>query len=175
LVEALERLRDPRVEFRHLGPLDAANQHLFEASPARHQIQVLGYRSHRETLAELAAADASYLCLATRRDAARNELVPQKTYEYLGVGRPVLAPIQEGDAKDFLLAAGLGVCTPPADGATLAAALVPLVDAKFHGRPPAAPREDFIRSFEWRSLAGRLWEILDRAASTRPQPVHASV
>ncbi len=175
LVQALERLRDPRVEFRHLGPLDAVNQHLFETSPARGQIRVLGYRTHRETLAELASADASYLCLATRRDAPRNELVPQKTYEYLGVGRPVLAPIQEGDAQDFLVASGLGICTPPADGAALAAALAPLVEAKFHGRPLAAPREDFIRRFEWRGLAGRLWEILERAASSRPQPVHASV
>jgi glycosyltransferase involved in cell wall biosynthesis len=175
LVQALERRRDPRVEFRHLGPLDAANQHLFDSSPARDQIRVLGYQNHRETLAELAAADASYLCLATRRDAPRNELVPQKTYEYLGVGRPVLAPIQDGDAKDFLRGAGLGVCTPPSDGAALADALAPLVDAKFHGRAPVAPHEDFIRRFEWRGLAARLWQILERAASRRSQPVHASV
>jgi glycosyltransferase involved in cell wall biosynthesis len=175
LVQALERLHDSRIEFRHVGPMDAANQHLFETSPVRGQIRVLGYRDHRETLAELASADASYLCLATRLDAPRNELVPQKTYEYLGARRPVLAPLQEGDAKDFLLASGLGVCTPPGDSAALAAALVPLVDAKFHGRPTATPREDFIRRFEWRSLAGRFWEILEHAASRRPHHVHSSI
>jgi glycosyltransferase involved in cell wall biosynthesis len=174
LVQALERLRDPRIEFRHLGPMDAANQHLFEASPMRSQIRVLGYRDHRETLAELASADASYLCLATRLDASRNELVPQKTYEYLGARRPVLAPLQEGDARDLVLASGLGIGTPPGNGAALAALLAPLVEAKFRGRPLTTPREDFIRRFEWQSLSARLWEFLDRAASRSPRPVTVS-
>jgi len=166
LLQAMERLGDPRVELRHLGPpLDAGSQRRLENSTVQSQVRLLGYRPHAETLAELVRADAAYLCLATVREEPRNELVPQKTYEYLGARHPVLAPIQKGDARTFLESAGTGLCTPPYDDAALAESLRGLVRAKLDGRPAVTPREDFIRRFEWPRLADRLLEILDRAAS----------
>jgi glycosyltransferase involved in cell wall biosynthesis len=166
LLAAMERLGDPRVELRHVGPPpDGGSQARLANSPVRSQVQLLGYRPHSETLAELVRADAAYLGLATVRDEPRNELVPQKTYEYLGARCPVLAPIQDGDARDFLDQAGTGLCTPPYDEAGLAEALRALVRAKIQGRPAVSPREDFIRRFEWSQLADRLLGILDQAAS----------
>ena len=171
LFSAMKQLADPRMELRHLGsPLDdRAREILSTSSTLQRQVQVLGYRPHRETFAEVARADAAYLCLATSLDEPRNELVPQKTYEYLGSGRPVLAPIQDGDARDFLHQAGTGLLTPPYDVPSLTGSLQALLRAKLEGRPIVTPREDFIRRFEWSHLAGRMLTILDRAASRAPQ------
>ncbi len=170
LLEALERAADPRVEVRHLGPpLDGESAQRLARSPCRDQVRLLGYRPHAEVLRELLAADAAYLCLATDRDGSRNELVPQKTYEYLGARLPVLAPIQAGDARDFLTAAGLGLCTPPHDPQALSERLGTLLRAKFGGRPAVWPRDDVILRFEWACLAGQIFTLLDRAASRAPE------
>lgn len=172
LLAAMEQLADPRVELRHIGPPpDSGSQARLASSPVRGQVRLLGYRPHAETVAELVQADAAYLCLANVRDEPRNELVPQKTYEYLGARCPVLAPIQDGDARDFLEQAGTGCCTPPYDTAALADALRVLLRAKLEGRPAVNPREDFIRRFEWSQLAGRLLGIIDQAASRKSENV----
>lgn len=165
LVRAMELLNDPRLEFRHLGPLDSENLRLFETSAVRNQIRVSGYQDHRDALGELMHSDAAYLCLTTILGEPRNEQAPQKTFEYLGARKPVIAPIQDGDAKDVLLQAGTGICTPPMDANALAAALQAMVKAKFAGKPLVVPREEFIRRYEWGRLAGRLFEIIERAAS----------
>src|SRR5262249_10362184 len=179
LVRAMELLNDHRVEFRHLGPADSENASLFKSSPARGQLTVLGYLDHRDAVAELLRSDAAYLCLTTILGEPRNEQVPQKTFEYLGARKPVLAPIQDGDAKDLLVNARLGVCASPHQPAALARVLKELVEAKFAGRPLVLPSEDYIRRFEWSHLAGKLFQILDHAASRSgeaiPAPQPASV
>ena len=74
LIRAMELLGDPRVEFRHLGPMDSENQRLFQSSRVQNLIKAVGYLEHRATLAELSSADAAYLCLATCLGEERNEL-----------------------------------------------------------------------------------------------------
>ena len=171
LLDAMERVADARIELRHLGPpLDGASAARLARSPLRDQVRILGYRPHAEALSELLRAYAAYLCLATALDETHNELVPQKTYEYLGARRPVLAPIQPGDARDFLTAAGLGLCTAPADPAALADSVRGLLRAKLDGRPAVSPRDDAIRRFEWSHLADQLFTLLDRAASRAHEP-----
>ncbi len=170
LIRAMELLNDPRVEFRHLGPAGGEILHLFETSSVRSQIKVSGYHDHSNALAELMRSDAAYLCLTTIVGEPRNEQVPQKTFEYLGSRKPVLAPVQDGDAKALLMQAGTGLWTPPNDASALASVIKTLVEAKFAGKPLVFPRENFIRCYEWSRLAGRLFEIIDRAAS-RPQKV----
>lgn len=167
LVRAMELLADRRVEFRHIGPMDSVNQRLFENSSVRDQIRAVGYLDHRDTLAELMRADAAYLCLATALGETRNELVPQKTFEYLASRKPILAPIQEGDATDYVRDAGTGICTAPGDFQALASVLKELVEAKFAHRTLVFPREELIRRFEWTCLAGKLVQIIDRVASAR--------
>ncbi len=167
LIRAMELLNDPRVEFRHLGPTGGEILRLFATSSVRSQIKASGYHDHRNALAELTRSDAAYLCLTTIIGEPRNEQVPQKTFEYLGSRKPVIAPIQDGDAKDFLVRAETGICTRPDDASALAKALRSLVEAKFSGRPLVFPREDFIQRFEWNRLAEKLFQILDRAASPR--------
>jgi glycosyltransferase involved in cell wall biosynthesis len=164
LIGAMELLKDARIQFHHIGPMDSVNQRLFDRSPVRDQIQVLGYRDHKAVLDELRRADAAYLCLATALDEPRNELVPQKTYEYLGSCKPVVAPIQDGDAKDFLVRAQTGFCCSPQDVPALAAVLRDLVQKKFEQRAPLTADVEYIRQFEWRSLAGKILQVLEHTA-----------
>jgi glycosyltransferase involved in cell wall biosynthesis len=170
LLRAMEILRDPCIEFRQIGPTGGEIANSFQRSAVAGQLRVLGIRDRREALDELMRSDAAFLCLTSIKDEARNELVPLKTYEYLGARKPVFAPIQEGDARDFLTQAGTGICTPPGDAPALAEALKSLIRAKCAGSPAVVPQEHFLRKFEWAGLAEQMAGILDRAATSAKAP-----
>jgi hypothetical protein len=86
----------------------------------------------------------------------RAGIVPGKTYEYMASGRPILAAVPPGDAKDFLQAAGSASCCHPAD----VDAMVRILKTRFaawqtSGGKPGWNRE-WVERFERRRLTGEL-------------------
>lgn len=112
---------------------------------------------HHEALAAMRAADA--LLLLGHGGAGDALIYTGKIYEYLTSGRPVLAILDEGPARDLLSAAGGGhVVLQPGDVSGTASALRALIDAFRGGMrgsilPPAG------------GLAPTRQEIAARAAS----------
>jgi glycosyltransferase involved in cell wall biosynthesis len=105
LLEALERLaeREPRLAERMevllAGVLTPADLEI----AARHPfVRPLGFLSHAETVRLIRSADLLFLPLHDLPAGRRARLVPCKTYEYLASGRPVLAAVPDGDARDLL-------------------------------------------------------------------------
>ena len=91
--------------------------------------------------------------------------MPGKTYEYIASQRPILAAVPEGDARDFLVKAGTAHICAPDDVDGMAAA----IEAQLKGgaaRPARVP-DEFLESFERRSLTAELASILD-AVTKRP-------
>ncbi len=77
-----------------------------------------GYVRHADALRACLGADLLALAMAAEEGPA---LVPGKLYEYLGVGRPVLAAVPPGDARDVLARAARGaVVAPPDDAGAIA-------------------------------------------------------
>jgi hypothetical protein len=54
--------------------------------------------------------------------------VPGKLYEYLAIGRPILAIAEEGETADLVRASGLGKAVLPHDEAAIEDALVELMN-----------------------------------------------
>jgi len=82
----------------------------------------VGYVAHAEAVRACAAADLLLLAMAPEEGAS---LIPGKVYEYLGTGRPILAAVPEGAARDLLARAATDAkAVPPADAAAIAAALL---------------------------------------------------
>ena len=126
LLEALARLEPAqreRIELELLGQLSAEDQAAIDASPARACVRARGYLSHSATVAALARADLLFLPLHALPPGFRARIVPGKTYEYLASGRPILAALPEGDARDFVAAAEAGTLVAPDDVAGMARAL----------------------------------------------------
>ena len=97
---------------------------------------------------------ADLLFLPMQDVPGRAGLVPGKTYEYLAAGRPILAAVPEGDARDLLSEAGAHV-VEPTDEAGMAAVIRD--ELEHPSAPPSAPLE----RYEYAAVTRRLAEILD--------------
>jgi glycosyltransferase involved in cell wall biosynthesis len=111
-LEAVRRLKAADANFardfrlRLLGTLDAAAQAEVARGDLGRSIQILGQTSHAEAIA--AMHDASALLLVANTTPGAEATVPGKLFEYLAVGRPVLAvaPTESSTADVLRLTGG---------------------------------------------------------------------
>ncbi len=143
------------------------------------EVDGLGLRAAVEFVARVtyaqalaASARASVLLLLQASDDTRG-LVPAKLYEYLRLGRPVLALVWAGAVSELLAAVGGGRALDPADVPRLAAEIVRLYRAwqagslDREGAEPAA-----VRRFERRESTRRLAEVFDELNAAAPAASH---
>ena len=171
LLRALDRLLAARpelsdtVELHLAGVLSAADRAAIESELHRPEIvKTLGYLTHAETVALLRSADLLFLPMHGLPAGRRARIVPGKTYEYLAAGRPILAAVPEGDARDLLEQAGALLC-PPAAVECLQAALGDRIDAAQASRDSAAAPSDQLAPYERRALTRTLAALFDRVAA----------
>ena len=120
-----------------------------------------GMLPNRDALAEVARGHAALLLQQGAPAGHRLRTVRAKTYEYMAVGRPVLACVPEGDGADFLRRFGRGLPCDPADADAIAAGIVRLHDD--YDRIATAPVDRaFVEGFEWGALAQRLDSAMTR-------------
>jgi glycosyltransferase involved in cell wall biosynthesis len=126
-------------------------------------VQMPGYMPHDRTLSLLLSADLLFLPMHELPPGSRAGIVPGKTYEYLGSGRPILAAVPAGDARDLLERSGGALICPPRGVACMADAISgQLARRRSDGEPPR-PRQEIVASYEYRVLARRLADVFDRA------------
>src|SRR5205823_1977284 len=76
-------------------------------------IRFSGYVSHHESVELIRTADLLFLPMHNLPAGKRSRIVPGKTYEYMATGRPILAAVPEGDARDYLEKSGTAfICKP---------------------------------------------------------------
>lgn len=160
LIAALERLAelDPelveRAELHVAGPARAD-------LPADTPIAVTdhGYVAHDRAVALMRSADVLFLPMHGLAPGRRARTVPAKTYEYLAAGRPMVAAVPEGDARDLLSRVpNVWLCWP-GDSVGIAEALRDALETG-HQHSPVTP--EVLESFERRRLAGDLAAVFDR-------------
>jgi glycosyltransferase involved in cell wall biosynthesis len=172
LIEAVERVRRdhpelaPRLEVHFAGVLSARDLAVARRSPAT---KILGFVTHDESLALMRAADLLFLPLHDLPDGVRATVVPGKTYEYVASGRPILAAVPEGDARDLLSAAGTAYLCRPKDVDGIAAAIVRAYERSRSGEPLPAPPRELLRQYEYRHLARRLAGVFDQLTGAQPR------
>lgn len=167
LVEAINRLAADRPELTarlelHLaGVLSDADRRVAEGCAAR--VVMPGYVDHDRSVALLRSADLLFLPMHEPAGGRPASIVPGKTYEYLASGRPILAAVPPGDARDLLQAAGNAIICAPSDVAGLRAALERALTAAATTGTGWMPSPDpaVLAPYERRHLAGRLARVLD--------------
>ena len=127
-------------------------------------VHVHGYLPHAQTIALLRSADLLFLPMHDLPAGVRSRIVPGKTYEYLGAGRPVLGALPDGDARDLLVEAGNAVLCRPGDVDGMARLVLGQVERAERGEPMPAPRPDVLARYERRALTARLAEVFDGVA-----------
>jgi glycosyltransferase involved in cell wall biosynthesis len=123
-----------------------------------------GYLRHDQAIALMRSADLLFLPMHDLPVGTRATTVPGKTYEYLATGRPILAAVPDGDARDML--AGLpGVWTcRPSDVKLMADALVAAIESS---PAPTLDRTEVVAGFERRVQTRRLARVFDDVIASR--------
>ena len=172
LLAALQRAAaegglDPRrIRMRFLGGGEyAGSRALREAIIANglaDSVEIVDRMPYAQGLAELAAADVLVLLQASEDTRG---LVPAKLYEYLRLGKPVLALTLPGEASELLARTGGGLGIDPADVDRLSSALTRLYQEWRNGTlSTSRPTPAIVRRYERRALAGDLAAIFAKFA-----------
>jgi glycosyltransferase involved in cell wall biosynthesis len=173
LLSALERwYRDRpdevgRTELLLAGDLSPEDHRVVEGSPVADRVTMLGYVLHSEAIQQLRNGDLLFLPMHALPRGERARIVPGKTYEYLAAGKPILAAVPEGDARDFVMKSGLGEVCEPDDVEAMVEILRRRFAAKQAGEPVQATTS-FHLQFERRKLTARLARALVSVITAPP-------
>ena len=117
----------------------------------------------RDVPAWLARAD---VCLLPYQDNALFAgALPNKTFDYMGAGRPIVAAVRQGEVSRLLERAGCGVTVPPEDAAALADALARLADDRDGAARMGAAGAAYARAhYDRRALAARFVALVESCA-----------
>jgi glycosyltransferase involved in cell wall biosynthesis len=173
--------RDPVPFFRALARLKQAGG--IDAARLRVELRASGYDDlHAATVQQLGIADIVHLMPplpyhraledASRADmlvlfqaASCNHQIPAKAYEYLRLGKPILALTSEtGDTAALLNEAGGATILDLADEEAIVAGLPTTVEAVRAGRH-ATPSREAVRRFERSTQVAQLAIVLDRLST----------
>ena len=158
-VEALRREGRPRaneIEVHFAGVLSAEDRKVLEPYD---YVRMHGYLEHPEAVALMKSADLLFLPMHDLPPGTRATIVPGKTYDYLGAGRPILAAVPDGDARDLLLRVGGALVCRPRDAGGMAEAIAGLLAA---GGSAQAPDPAVVQEFAYERLARQLADVFDR-------------
>lgn len=156
---------EARIEVVLAGVLSPADEEIVEQFAHRELVRSPGYVPHRATIELIRTADLLFLPMHDLPPGRRARIVPGKTYEYLASGRPILAAVPDGDARDLLGAFDRVTLCRPADSSAIAAAIEAALDSGRTARSSMAP--DGARRFERRQQTRALAQVFDSVLAPR--------
>ena len=168
LLGAVERVRRERPELASSIEVVLAGVFTDEdrSVAARHPfVRLRDFVPHAETIALVRSADLLFLPMHDLPPGRRAGLVPHKTYEYLASGRPILAAVPDGDARDLLDAAGSARLCRPADTDAMASAIVAELERKAAGVPAPPPAAEVVERCSCGHLLRELAGLYDGLAA----------
>jgi glycosyltransferase involved in cell wall biosynthesis len=122
-----------------------------------------GFLPRAESVRLACSADLLFLPMHNLPPGVRSTSVPSKIYEYMASGRPILAAVPDGDAKDMLERMGDASICRPDDTAAIIAALQERY-ARWQNRDAVVYRDfEALKAFDRRYLTKQLATEFDAA------------
>lgn len=128
------------------------------------QFEWTGMLANDKALAEVGNAHAALLLQQGAPPGHRLRTVRAKSYEYMAIGRPVLACVPGGDGADYIARYGRGITCDPCDPEAIAGGLLRLHD-RYDEIAVAPVDRAFVAGFEWGALAASLDEVMTRLSN----------
>jgi glycosyltransferase involved in cell wall biosynthesis len=122
-------------------------------------IQIRNFVGHDDALRAMRSSDCLLLFYAHRY--ISQACVPGKIYEYLRVGRPILAVTYEGGVKELIEEGDAGWIMPPDDVPAMKQTLSRLLDGDRNGVSFRAARPEFAAQFRHDRLASEVASVLN--------------
>jgi glycosyltransferase involved in cell wall biosynthesis len=161
LLQALELVRQRRPELfarLRLRIVSARTDNEFAAVRERgmaDQFEWTGMLKNSDALAAVSRAHGALLLQQGAPAGHRLRTVRAKSYEYMALGKPILACVPGGDGRDFIGRYGRGITADPSSAEAIAAGILALHD-RYDELAQAPVDEPFVRQFEWGALTDRL-------------------
>lgn len=161
LLQALEivRARRPdvfaRLLVRVIASRTAEDVRNVEARGMAAQFEWTGVLPNAAAMAEVARANAALLLQLGMPRRHRLRTVRAKSYEYMAIGRPILACVPEGDGADYVRRYGRGIVCDPSSAEEIARGIERLMD-DYEPTARAPVDREFVDGFEWGRLTDRL-------------------
>jgi hypothetical protein len=156
-----ERTVDPgKICLRFVGRFGSEVQEMFRRASFHSSIEVLPYRPHAESIAELVSADL--LLLVVDEAEGASEIVPGKIFEYLGAARPILALAPSGAVADLMAETESGYVAANQDIPAIKKAFLECYTKYGYHSERFAQNEGAVKKYERREVTRRLAELLDR-------------
>lgn len=164
LLEALERwhAQQPQIgrdlEVLLVGYASETDRACVARSSVSPLIRFTGYVPHSACLDLIRTGDLLFLPMHNLPPGQRSRIIPEKTYEYMASGRPILAAVPDGDARDFLSQCGTGLLCRPDDVSGMICILKHVYQAWKKGQSITRQNAEFVAQFERRNLTRKLAE-----------------
>lgn len=151
-----------RVELHLAGALTDTDREIAGDAPF---LVEHGFVSHRQTIELIRSASLLFLPMHDLPEGHRVAIVPCKAYEYLASGRPILAALPDGDARDLLAEAGGAYLCRPSDVTAMKRAIEDVVARSDAGLESPPPSRSVLERLERRRLTAELAVFLERVLS----------
>lgn len=157
LLQALKRwqTRQPEsardLELVFAGVASEAERSLAASFRISGSIQFTGYIPHHASLALVRTADLLFLPMHNMPEGRASLTAPAKTYEYMASGRPILAAVPDGDAREFLKQSGNALLCRPRDIEGMIEILDRVYTAWKQGSSPIRFNHDYVSRFDRRN------------------------
>lgn len=162
----------PTLDVCFAGVLTEEDRRLAAGSPV---VRFTGYLPHGETITLIRSADILFLPMHDLPPGTPAGIVPGKAYEYLAAGRPILAAVPDGDARDLFTEAGTGRLCRPSDASGMAAVIRSELERWRSGVPPPAPVPEVVARYERRRLTDELAVLYAHVLDVRGRLIRADL
>lgn len=147
------------IEVRLLGEITHSYMDRVGALVSRGLVVYYGYQPHSKALSLM--RDSDVLVILMSGGIFRGSHLPSKGFEYLKIGKPVLAISPEGELTRMLCAAGIGHIVPPGSIDLLCTSIAKLRRLQVDDSLDPVVDSSVVAQYERSSLASRLASILD--------------
>ncbi len=153
------RLTPAEVEVRFFGLFNKLNEALVAELGLIPYVRIQSFVPHQEALQW--QMDSDVLLLIMYDDEADKASVPQKTYEYLASGKPILALVGDDGVAELMRITNAGLIANPVDPEAIHEAIDKYYEKFKQNELSSTTRKDIIRQFEWQHLTQRLAEVFN--------------
>lgn len=163
LLAKADTLKPSEICLQFIGRFGDEVHDMMDRSIFSESILRLGYVPHSQSIAFVMKSEASLLIVDDAKESA--EIVPGKVYEYLGIGRPIIAIAPKGSAiEELITRTNSGMCAPSTDLLAISRIIGTLLDRWRDGTPLTQPDTKTIEQYERRNSAQQLATLLTRVS-----------
>ncbi len=141
------------IELHFVGDINKSNKKLIRKLNLREFVRDHGYIDHKNAISKIKSSDVLWMMLGKWKYS--DMILPGKLYEYMGSGKPIIACLPDGTARNAAKEYGASFITEPDDVKQIKDTLIKVYDLYLKNELPK-PDEEYIFKFRREYLTDQL-------------------